>query len=323
VTSPDAVRRHRETVSRLSEPGGPLSLGAANATVRRPEWFSAPNRPRSARRRLHDSMLAEHRADTPGVAQERRAIVLAGPPGAGKSSVLREVLGDDAQKFLTVDPDEFKAKLLRQALEDGSYEAVLKPDEVRAQEATGERFFPMDLAALVHEESSLLASQARADAISRGDNVVIDGVLADPEKALELGRALEAHGYRVEVVDVEVPFEVSRRSIEQRWEHDYVAALEGRSDLGGRAVPEPYVRDVFDGPGGTSKPQHSAERLAHECRAVDRYRVFRAEVADQARTVQVDLSRTRPDAPLREGGGGRAVRTRHTASARHPVARGD
>lgn len=319
----EEVAAHRESLRRLSAPGGPLSPSAPTATVRVPAWFGADGRATGARGELHDRLRAEVRAEQPGVAQERRAVVLAGPPGAGKSSALRQVLGDTADAYLTIDPDEFKGRLLRQAIADGSYESVLKPDEVKELEAAGEKFFPMDLAALVHEESSKLARSLRNEAIERGDNLVIDGVLADEDKALALGQQLQRHGYRVEVVDVEVPYEVSLRSIEQRWQQDYVAALEGRSELGGRAVPEPYVRDVFDGPDGGSRSQHSAAQLAHACPAVHRYRVFRAEAADQPRTVQVDLTRARPDAPLRDAGSGRPVRTRHTTTARHPVARGD
>src|SRR5699024_4005932 len=56
--------------------------------------------------------------------------------------------------------------LLREALADGSYEVWIKPDAVRDLEAQGERFFPLELAALVHEESSMLAAALREDLIA-------------------------------------------------------------------------------------------------------------------------------------------------------------
>lgn len=318
------VASHRASLSRLSAAGGPLSPDAPTATVHDRRWFSEDGA-RPGRKVLHERLLDEHRAEQPRVAQERRAVILAGPPGAGKSTVLRKALGDDVDTFLRVDPDEFKGKLLQQAVADGSLDSI-KPAEVRALEATGEKFFPMDLAALVHEESSMLAAKARARAMADGDNLVVDGVLSNPQKALALARELEARGYRIHVIDVEVPADVSLRSIEQRWEQDHVGALEGRNDHGGRYVPEPVVREVFDGPGGTSKPQHSAERVAHAVPAVERYQVFRAQSADADRTLQVDMHRLRADGRLTPTGGrpgAVTTRTRHGAAVRPTHARGD
>lgn len=309
------VARHRAALARLSEPGGPLAPGSRKATVRNREWFDDDGDPLDERGRLHDRLMEQYLAAFPDVRREHKAVVLAGPPGAGKSSVLRQVLGDEVDSYLRVDPDEFKARLLEQALDDGSYESAIKPAEVKALEAEGEQFFPMDLATLVHEESSMLASNLRDDAMMRGDNLVIDGVLWDADKAVGLGRALAARGYQVEVIDVEVPYEVSLRSIEQRWAQEYVAAREGRSRLGGRDVPTPYVQGVFDGPEGRSKPEHAAERLAREVPEVHRFRRFSAPAADQPRTLDVDLHRSTPGGDLVPTPGG--VRT-STSRVRHP-----
>jgi len=78
--------------------------------------------------------------------------------------------------------------------------------------------------------------------------------------------------------------------------------------LGGRWVPSEYARDVFDGPGGRSKPEAAARSLAEQCPAVGRYRVFRttAEEAHAAAsagrpaqaTVEVDKSRSARDGTL-------------------------
>ncbi|WP_260465157.1 zeta toxin family protein, partial [Arachnia propionica] len=85
----------------------------------------------------------------PEVRQERRAVVLAGPPGAGKSTTLQRVLQEEVAGFVHVDADEFKSLLLHEAVADGSYESWLKPARVKELETQGERFFPLDLATLV------------------------------------------------------------------------------------------------------------------------------------------------------------------------------
>jgi len=174
--------------------------------------------------------------------------VLAGPPGAGKSTVLRtEVLGADQAAWLTIDADEFKRALLREAIADGSYDAFIKPAQVKQREAAGERFFPLELASLVHEESSMLAKRLQREAIAEGTNVVIDTVLSKPDQAVSLGERFAAAGYTVEVVDVEVPFELSAARIEKRWHESYEEALETGDGLGGRWVPSEYAREVFFG----------------------------------------------------------------------------
>jgi hypothetical protein len=108
------------------------------------------------------------------------------------------------------------------------------PPEVRAAEAAGERFFPLELASFVHEESSQLAIRVRNEAVGDGLNVVIDTVLSSPEKAVELGQRLGSVGYSVDVIDVEVPFELSESRIAGRWQQSYECALDGADELGGR-----------------------------------------------------------------------------------------
>ncbi len=303
AASTDAVAAHRETVRAFARPGGPLAAESPNVTMNNPAWFRPSSGITAERTALHDRLIAEYREQHAQARHDQRAIVLAGPPGAGKSTVLRtEVLGADQAAWLTIDADEFKRALLREAIADGSYDAFIKPAQVKGREAAGERFFPLELASLVHEESSMLATRLQREAIAEGTNVVIDTVLSKPDQAVSLGERLAGAGYTVEVVDVEVPFELSAARIEKRWHESYEEALESGDGLGGRWVPSGYAREVFFGPDGRSRPEESARRLAQACPAVLRYRVFRTLGEGAERVSETDVGRVKTGGELLEYG---------------------
>ena len=298
MTTAAEVDRHAQTVRALSAPGAPLSRESPHATVANPAWFFTPGMPTPMREELHQQILDRFRATMETeVAHDKRAIVLAGPPGAGKSRILGELIGapgsESRRRWLEVDPDEIKTQLLDAAAADGSYETFIKPPAVRELEAQGERFFPLDFAALVHEESSALAKIVREQAIRAGANVIIDSVLSKPDAAVELGHMLERAGYRVDVVDVEVPYDVSAARIAQRWSEAYTKALEGDPEYrhGGRWVPEDYARSVYAGEGLRAISQESAERVARECGSVTSFRRYWTPNIDRPRMTEVDQVR--------------------------------
>jgi len=302
--TPDQITKHQDLLIRLSKPGQLLTRKSSTATVCNPAWFG-PRGPLNGRKVMHEKIMSVFRAESANVARGRKAIVMAGPPGAGKGTLLPQLfaeMGTTGDQWRIIDADYFKERLLEQAVEDGSYESWIKPAEVKTLERQGEKFFPLELSALVHAESSIIAAQARVEAMRNGENIVVDTVLADEGSALQLGRVLESYGYDVQVVDVEVPYEVSEARIRVRWEQSYRKAVEGKNSLGGRWVPSEYARDVYDGSGSRSKPEVVARRLAQECAVVSRYRVFRTTV-EQARegmapVLVVDMSRLSPEAEL-------------------------
>lgn len=151
---------------------------------------------------------------------------------------------------MSINPDDFKDELLVKALADGSYDSYLVPDEVRELEAAGEKFYPRELAALVHNESSILAKKAIRDALERGDNIIIDGTLSGEKNARAQLDALQAAGYDVKVADVETTRAVSEARILGRWERGYLAAENGTAtgrdaELGGRWVPQSFPASLF------------------------------------------------------------------------------
>lgn len=294
----DWIDRHIDHVRELTRRDGPLGTRAESASIHNPLWFHSPGVPRAARDRLHAQYVEDCLSGVePG--QSRHAMVMAGPPGAGKSTLRQGELADEVAGHVLIDPDEVKRFLLRQAERDGSLEEFLKPAAVRELEASGERFFPLELSALVHLEAVQIADVLREEALERGYPVVIDGVLSQREHAIAVGRQLEGAGYGVDVVAVDVPFEVSEHRIRSRWREAYVDTLEGKGDLlGGRWVPSDYARAMFDGPQGRSRSTVAAEQLAQEVGAVLRYRVFRTESVDAPAVLTTDVARVRAGSPL-------------------------
>lgn len=101
--------------------------------------------PLEVRRQLHAEILARFTGARPEVRRDRKAIVLAGPPGAGKSTAQHALIRQTRtlpEHWLVINADDFKDELLEQALADGSYDSYLMPEEVRELEAAGERFCP-------------------------------------------------------------------------------------------------------------------------------------------------------------------------------------
>lgn len=296
---PEELAPRAEVLRELSRDGGPLSPDAPGATIHSPEWFrQVPGElvPTRERRELHRRLLAQFYEDQGRGEQGHQAVMLAGPPGAGKGLIRDQVVAEAGQRFTVVDPDEFKVLLIRAAVEDGSIERMMPPEAA----ARGVELAPMELAALVHEESSYLAGVVREDAIARGENVVCDAVLSNEDKAVRLAGHLADAGYDVQVVDVEVPAEVSRQRIAQRWVEQTQA-----SELGGRWVPSEFRESVFDAQGANSRCDQVARAVAEQVGEVSRYRRFFTS-AEEARQV-VATPRLTQELRRDQGGHLRAV----------------
>lgn len=297
--SEEEFAAHRDAIRAMVRTGGPLDPAGSHASVNNPDWF-INGYPVAARRDLHTRLIAEYRNEQGDTSPDRSAIVLAGPPGVGKSAVREKLLTEDSRTWLVIDPDAFKCALLKQALADGSYESFLKPAAVRDREDEGEMFFPLELASLVHEESSILAKRLRREAISNGESIVIDTVLAKVTSALAVGRQLSDADYTVMVVDVETTYEISQARVANRWRSAYEEALDGNDELGGRWVPSDFAREVFSGPGGRSLSEHAAQQLAHEVTAVARFRRYWVDEVDAAPQLTTCMARSHRDAALED-----------------------
>jgi hypothetical protein len=136
-------------------------------------------------------------------------------------------------------------------MKDGSYDRHLMPPEVKQATAAGERFYPRELASLVHEESSLLAKSAISDSIRRGENLVVDGTLSGQKSAGRLFEQLEQAGYKVTVASVEASRPLTEKRIAGRWRGGFKRAENGTAKsprdaaLGGRWVPGGLTTSLY------------------------------------------------------------------------------
>jgi len=319
VTTDEQAAAHRANLERLGADGGPLTAHSQHATSQNSEWFNVRRgEPLAARRQVHADILARFTETHPEVRKDKRAIVLAGPPGAGKSTAQNALIKEtrtQPEHWLAINADDFKDELLEQARVDGSYDSHLVPAEVRELEAAGEKFYPRELAALVHNESSILSKKATNEAVRRGDNVIIDGTLGNEKQARMLLDKLEAAGYDVMVADVETTQAVSEARTMGRWERGYLEAENGTATgadatLGGRWVPQSFPASLFTTPDDKeSRCAANAAAVAADYGCISEYVVYRVADKNSGPVMDTKQGRTKPGGPLVDADTLAAVRT--------------
>lgn len=250
----------------------------AYSTIRQAEYFTQSGaRPRAnaEREMLHKQWMQDvldESSKRGEIKSEGKAIVMAGPPGAGKGAVQRDRL-NNVPGYVQCDPDMFKEKIIEHELESGNLDR-LKTPLVKELEAQGHKFAPMEFAALVHEESSMLSAKLQKDLRKDGTNYVIDTVLKSQGSAQEVAASLDKRGYSYDVVSVQASFEESKAGIYGRWQEGRAAFERGDSALGGRPVPSDFANNLIT-PDGKSATEESAKWLAENGKGVVSFTQYR------------------------------------------------
>jgi cytidylate kinase len=131
-----------------------------------------------------------------------KAIILAGAPGAGKSSIVGEIIADLGLKVMNI--DDFFIKNLR--------DAGISLD-LKMADAEGRSGAAKAMAAAQKDYQAALAQE-----IGSKGNIVIDGTAAAFNKTKELKETLEQAGYDVMMVYVYSGLEKALRKNEDRFE---------------------------------------------------------------------------------------------------------
>ncbi len=246
------LARARATLERLTGAGGPIAAKGPHASVSRPELFDqAAQIPSERRSTEHREIIREFFEANSSVPIGRQAVLLAGPPGAGKTTAQQSILtrsGTTVDQWRVLNADDFKDRLLERAIVDHTLTGILNPSEVEAARRSGVEIWPREMAALVHEESSMLMKRARSKAIRRGENVIIDATLGDEEGARRLVRALEDQGYKIRIAHVDGPKAVTAARVDYRWAQGRREAQDGQLEvdtLGGRWVPQEVIETLY------------------------------------------------------------------------------
>lgn len=131
-----------------------------------------------------------------------KAIILAGAPGAGKSSIVGDIINDLGLKTLNID-DDFIAnlKLAGVSLDLKNADAEGRSKAAKAMQAAQKSY-----------------QQKLDQDIEDRDNIAIDGTAASYNKTKQLKEKLEAAGYDVFMVYVYSSLEKSLRKNEDRFE---------------------------------------------------------------------------------------------------------
>lgn len=288
----------------LSTPGGPLNIDAPQATVMDRRYFRSVGTewvPTASRRKLHSELMETWNTRCQNPRRERKAILFAGPPAAGKSTLMgasNAYFGE----YRRVDADDFKELLLQSVVNDGLL-ATLLPESL--QDNVAERFHPLELSALVHRESTILQERALNEAMRAGENIAIDGTLGYLPWAEELVRQLRDFGYKIHVIDVEAVQELSLARVVGRWRTGYEKALACPQDpnaaLGGRWLPASAVTRLFttglEVRGGSpiahcSVTETHAREIATKFPEVVKYELHRTSDAAGAPTLEAQWQRT-------------------------------
>jgi hypothetical protein len=207
---------------------------------------------RPDRAKLHRQIVDDLYSAAADVPNDGQAIMAGGLGGAGKSTTLEGHAGIDRSDYLTINPDDIKESMARRGM--------IPPVKGLA---------PMERSALIHEESSDIATSLAGRAYADRKNVIWDITMSSRASVARRLQHLREAGYRnVEGIFVHIPVEKSVERAQARHRHGLEDYRNGEG-LGGRYVPPHVIRANADSTWGSvnrgvfedMKPQFDSWKL--------------------------------------------------------------
>lgn len=190
----------------------------------------------------HDALIADYedRVGWDNIPANREAILSGGLGGAGKGTMLH-AMNIDEKNYVTIDPDALKGLMVKHGLVPSAKSFGLDDLDPPLR--------PLELAGLIHEESSDLSKRISSAAIRQGKNVILDNTMGS-DSVYKKVAALKDSGYTVDGVFVDVSVDMSIQSALSRHMNGTV-----RGGDGGRFV-DPSLQQASQPADSTYRSQN-------------------------------------------------------------------
>jgi predicted ABC-type ATPase len=196
----------------------------------------APNVWSPERDKLHREIVNAVYERASKVPNEGHAIILGGPPGAGKTSTLRESTNVDVSHYLVISPDDMKEELARRGM---------------IPEIPGYDLSPMERSSLVHAESMRLARMLADRAYRDRKNIIWDTTMSWHSATQSHIKALRSAKYdKIDAIVIDVSEDVRKHRVAERYAAGH-RRYENGHGLGGRYVPQVVMHDQYDANGNS------------------------------------------------------------------------
>lgn len=209
------------------------------------------------RAELHEKILAEmwKRGGGDTVPRERKALFTGGAGGSGKGFVLHTAGIKEGEDYVTVNADEVKEIM-------AEWNIIPVPPGMSQMEGV----------ALVHEESSDIATEFAARLQREGVNMIWDITMSGPGQVMKRITVLKENGYEdIRGMYVDVPIEVSVANAKSRYANGMERLASGESPIGGRRVPPAVILSAQSDTPGVTKNKLAFEAVRDQFTVAERW----------------------------------------------------
>lgn len=176
------------------------------------------------RSELHDEIINDILNKYKNVSNDKKFILSAGLPGAGKTTVLSNIKEIDLQNYAIINSDDIKEAMI---------EKNMIP-EIRG-------LTPLECANLIHEESAYISDMLQLKLCEQGKNIIYDMTSKTLKSVNNRISVFKNQGYRIEdatMIFVDIKIETSKNRAYNRYMEGINNYIIGKSTQGGRYIPE-------------------------------------------------------------------------------------